>query len=255
MTPFLVQPGDTYWHFLANDGCLTHGDGRKVEVGKTLKIEGMPRVHHLGLHATLEPREALHWAPGSVACLVTLGGHKEHLKKLVSAQERTVLWMKDVDKILLRLSLQTISATMKSLRTLGPVDFSFHWEMIAILRKFLYRGLTSAGLKREYEAMMERHFPPSSPPVIPPSAKDQSWLIFSAESDLSFALHTLFTSTWVGARQANKAARLVATFTAISPDGYSMEAGETARVEKDKEFNLKLTQMLLAEYTKDRDSI
>jgi len=41
-----------YWHFLPNNGKLGRGDGRKVIVGETLRVDGAPVLCDHGLHAS-----------------------------------------------------------------------------------------------------------------------------------------------------------------------------------------------------------
>ena len=68
-----MQPEGTYWHFLGADRRLSHGDGREVRPGETLRVKGRPRAGRHGLHASPRALDALRYAPGPVACLVTLG--------------------------------------------------------------------------------------------------------------------------------------------------------------------------------------
>jgi hypothetical protein len=90
----------TYWHFLNEDRRLANGDGRKVKVGETYRVEGQPQLCHRGLHASKRLIDALFYAPGPVLCKVQLGGVVVHGDDKAVATERTVLAMADVTDIL-----------------------------------------------------------------------------------------------------------------------------------------------------------
>ena len=87
-----------YWHFLPDDGRLANGDGRQVQVGETLRIEGEPVLCKHGFHASENILDALGYAPGALICRVRLGGKIiEDADKAVAA-ERTVLWMANAER-------------------------------------------------------------------------------------------------------------------------------------------------------------
>ena len=96
----LTQPPDLYWHFLPISRLLHYGDGRLVETGQTLRVEGRPHLALHGLHASVRAIDALSYGHGPIACRVTLGGQVAQSSNLLAAQERTCLWMVDATRIL-----------------------------------------------------------------------------------------------------------------------------------------------------------
>ncbi len=95
-----IQPKDTYWHFLAEDRRLQYGDRRLVQVGETLACQGKIEVGVNGMHASRRAIDALVHAPGSIACLVTLGGDVLHDTDICVSQERTAVWIYDASRLL-----------------------------------------------------------------------------------------------------------------------------------------------------------
>src|SRR5690349_15368591 len=83
------------WWFAASDE-LPHGDGRKVVIGETVTVEPpiVPCKH--GLHASVEPFDALHYAPGPILYKVRLSGEiVPHDGDKLAASERTALARRD----------------------------------------------------------------------------------------------------------------------------------------------------------------
>jgi hypothetical protein len=89
-----------YW-FCKNDLILPNGDGRKIEIGVTHKVEGeiVPCKH--GLHASERPLDALSYAPGLVACKVILSGKIiSHNGDKYAASERKYIHIADATETL-----------------------------------------------------------------------------------------------------------------------------------------------------------
>jgi hypothetical protein len=88
------------WHWLAADRRLGFDDGRLVEPGQTLTVDGEPELCKNGLHASRSILDALGYAPGPIICRVRLSGRiVEGDDKLVGT-ERRCLWMVDATTIL-----------------------------------------------------------------------------------------------------------------------------------------------------------
>ena len=88
------------WWFAAGD-TLPHGDGRKIIIGETLKVEPpiVPCKH--GLHASIDPFDALEYAPGPILYKVRLGGEIiAHGGDKHAASERTALACRDATEML-----------------------------------------------------------------------------------------------------------------------------------------------------------
>jgi hypothetical protein len=85
------------WHFALSDGCLGFGDGRKIVVGETLRVDGQLRLCKRGLHASRLVYDALGYAGNNstLICRVSLGGQIVTGEDKICASERTVLWAID----------------------------------------------------------------------------------------------------------------------------------------------------------------
>lgn len=86
------------WHFVAD----TLRDGRPVpKDGELLVHPGRPIPCRQGLHASIEPYDAMTYAPGGTLCLVKCGGEIIHHEndKLVCT-ERTIIARMDANEVL-----------------------------------------------------------------------------------------------------------------------------------------------------------
>lgn len=88
------------WHFLPSDKKLTNGDGRLVEVGKTLSIpkSHTPRTCGSGMHASDKISQACHYKAGPVLCRVEVSGDISYDHDKFAGRSRKVLWMKEITK-------------------------------------------------------------------------------------------------------------------------------------------------------------
>jgi hypothetical protein len=89
-----------YWHFLGEDKRLGYSDGRKVQVGKTIKVSCLPILCEKGLHASYRAIDAVQYASGPIICRVILGGELVVGNDKVAATERTVIAMADATMVL-----------------------------------------------------------------------------------------------------------------------------------------------------------
>ena len=91
-----------YYHFLPDDGCLRWGTKEKVKVKHTLILPPDVKIKlcEQGFHASKRAIDALQYAPGSLACLVTLHGEIIHDQDKSVAQGRTVIAMADATNVL-----------------------------------------------------------------------------------------------------------------------------------------------------------
>jgi len=88
------------WHFANETETLRFGDGRKIEVGTTHKVDCTPILCKLGLHASKIVREALNYAPGNILFRVQLGGKIIHGDDKSVATSRKYLARVDAELIL-----------------------------------------------------------------------------------------------------------------------------------------------------------
>jgi hypothetical protein len=98
------------WHFLRGDGCIAYdhsfrrdGNGKTVKPkeGQVLKVSAEDlELCRFGLHASIEPRDALKYAPGPLVSRVELSGTILKGDDKLCASQRKVLWIADATKIL-----------------------------------------------------------------------------------------------------------------------------------------------------------
>jgi hypothetical protein len=87
------------WHFLPTDGRLQFGSRSEVRVGQTLRRDPAKlSLCNYGLHASVQPLNALNYAPGPVVCRVRLGGTIIEDDDKCVASRRTVVWMADAER-------------------------------------------------------------------------------------------------------------------------------------------------------------
>ena len=85
------------WHFV-ND---TLRDGIPIPAdGELLRFDGKPILCQRGLHASLDPFDALQFAPGQTLCLVACGGMILHQKDKLVCTERTIIVRMDAEPLL-----------------------------------------------------------------------------------------------------------------------------------------------------------
>ena len=76
------------WHFVGK----TLRDGRPVpKDGKLLRFNGAPILCGQGLHASLQPFDALQYAPGETLCLVECAGRIVHGDDKLVCTKRTII--------------------------------------------------------------------------------------------------------------------------------------------------------------------
>ena len=88
------------WHFADATECLRYGDGRKIKVGITHKVDCEPALCERGLHASKSVLEALQYAPGNILFRVSLSGTIIHGDDKSAATERTYIARIDAEPVL-----------------------------------------------------------------------------------------------------------------------------------------------------------
>lgn len=87
------------WHWVGPDRRLGYGDGRLVEAGQTLEVEGPPVMCKRGLHASRTLSAAQTYAPHNAQylCRVKLHGDLDlRGQDKACGTRRSCLWMVDV---------------------------------------------------------------------------------------------------------------------------------------------------------------
>jgi len=92
------------WKFLRDNRRLGYGDGRLVEVGVTLKVEGTPVLCGRGIHASIKPLDALSYSESNIIARVECGGVIIKGDNQLACTEITPLWIGDCETILRRFS-------------------------------------------------------------------------------------------------------------------------------------------------------
>lgn len=87
------------WHFIREDW-TTWARRIPVVVGESLHVEPPVVLCEWGLHASLDPRDALGHAPGPVVCRVEISGEIVRGDDKLAATYRRVLWAYDASAVL-----------------------------------------------------------------------------------------------------------------------------------------------------------
>ena len=80
---------DAWW--FSTGKTLPHGDGRRIAIGRTHKVEGTIIPCNNGLHASVKPLDALQYAPGPIVWRVRMGGTGVDDGDKLAASERTYI--------------------------------------------------------------------------------------------------------------------------------------------------------------------
>lgn len=113
------------WHFIRAGRRLSYGDGRLVEVGQTLTVEGPLEICRCGLHYCERARDALRYAPGLTVCRVRasgdiLRGGGENADK-ACASERTALAIADTTRVVVGWAAWCAQQALDARRAAGGV--------------------------------------------------------------------------------------------------------------------------------------
>ena len=174
------------WWFTASD-VLPHGDGRKVVLGEPLTVEPpiIPCKH--GLHASVDPFDALQYARGSILYRVRLSDViVEHKGDKHAASERTALARRDATEML------RFFARRQALSVIHL------WRAPAVVREYLETGDES---KRAAARDAARDADSSSASRDAYDARGAAWA-------------AAWDSVWVAARDAARDAARAAAGTA-----------------------------------------
>lgn len=85
------------WHFVGD----TLRDERPVPAdGEWLVHDGPVVLCEQGLHASIDPFDALQYAPGAILCRVELGGEIMHSNDKLAASKRRIIARRDMTDVL-----------------------------------------------------------------------------------------------------------------------------------------------------------
>ena len=113
------------WYFSAADRRLRYGDGREIKAGVTHEVEGTPELCQRGLHASIDPLQALDYAPGPIIWRVRLSGVIVRGDDKLVATRRKYLWGYDATDMLRAFACKC------------ALDVIDKWDAPAIVREYL----------------------------------------------------------------------------------------------------------------------
>jgi hypothetical protein len=134
------------WHFVANTGLLR--DGQRLEK-RTYKHYGLLKLCFSGLHASIRALDALTYAPGAIACRVTMGSTIIHDDDKLVASERTVLWYADATKVLHTFACDEAERALAAVANPDPRSLA----AIAVKRRWIDGKATNAELAAARDAV------------------------------------------------------------------------------------------------------
>jgi hypothetical protein len=121
-----AEPVIGYW--FAASPILPNGDGRPVVIGETLRVKPPLKLCKRGLHGSLHPFDALHYAPGTFLYRCRYSGEIIFGDDKLCATERTALAMVDATELL------RIFARQQALTVLHL------WDAPSIVKTYLETG-------------------------------------------------------------------------------------------------------------------
>ena len=118
---------DAWW--FSTGKTLPHGDGRRIAIGRTHKVEGTIIPCNNGLHASVKPLDALQYAPGPIVWRVRMGGTGVDDGDKLAASERTYIGG-GID----------VSDTLRLFARQCALDVVHLWDAPDIVIKYLKTG-------------------------------------------------------------------------------------------------------------------
>jgi len=127
------------WHFLRDDGCLNYPPHTKVKPGQTLTLPASTRpvLCRVGFHGSVRALDALGYAPGAIACRVTLGGILVRDTDKCVASTRTCAAMVDATSVLHEFACWCAEQALLLMRAGGDEPDARSWNAIVVKRAWL----------------------------------------------------------------------------------------------------------------------
>jgi hypothetical protein len=149
-----IKPKNIYFHFLPDDGKLRYGSNELVKIKHTLMLPVDSKISmcNYGFHASKRAIDALQYAPGSLACIVTLHGEIKHDDDKSVAMGRTVLAMKDATDVLWEMACWSAEQALLNGRKEGREPHKDSWNAIKVRRLWLQGKATDEDLSAAYFA-------------------------------------------------------------------------------------------------------
>ena len=135
------------WHWAKADLKTQHSN-EPIAKGKTLKATGPLQLCENGMHASLNPMDALQYAPGPMLCRVELSGEIIQGEDKLCASSRKVLWIANADHMLQEFACLCAERALKA----AKVDDPRSWRAIEVKRLWLAGKATDAELAAARDA-------------------------------------------------------------------------------------------------------
>ena len=135
----MTKPKQIYWHFLPDNGKLRYGSNEVVKLKHTLMlpVDRKISLFNYGFHASKRAIDALQYAPGSLACIVTLHGEIKHGDDKSVAQGRTVWAMGDATNVLWEMACWSAEQALLNERKNGREPHKTSWGAINVRRLWM----------------------------------------------------------------------------------------------------------------------
>jgi hypothetical protein len=136
------------WWICPEDRKLGHGDQRPVGIGETFSITGAIVPGENGLHASIEPLDALSHSPSSIVCRVEVSGdivYHEAGDKL-AAHHRKVIAMADCGSVLRLFASWCAAQALVDERINGREPDQRSWNAVEVVRRYAGGEATAAEL-------------------------------------------------------------------------------------------------------------
>lgn len=127
------MPNQLAWHFLPNNGCLRFGKREKVRAGRVYRADGPLVLCENGMHASVDPLDALSYAPGAIICRVEMRGETVIGGDKLCSRERKVLWKADATRTLHEFAIWCATRALKR----AQVTDKRCWNALRVRRLWL----------------------------------------------------------------------------------------------------------------------
>jgi hypothetical protein len=126
------------WHFVGLSRRLR--DGTPLRKGRTYRLPPgtVPVMCETGYHASIQPLDALRYAPGPIICRVQLGGTVLEDDDKLCASERTVLWWADATRTLHEFALWCAERALRAERRAGREPDPRLWRALEVKRAWVH---------------------------------------------------------------------------------------------------------------------
>ena len=130
------------WYFMPADRKLANGDGREIRAGRTLRVIGPVELCKSGLHASVDPLDALQYASTAIVSRVVLSGAIVKGNDKLAATERKTLWVIDAEELLHEFACRCAVRALK----IAKVTDERSWNAIKVKRLWIAKKASDSEL-------------------------------------------------------------------------------------------------------------